>query len=577
MSKTIEFDGKQHVFPDDFSDADISAALASVPAPSSMAADVAKSGGIGLAKGAIGLAGLPGDIRELTAQGIAAGANKLFGNRPTLSSLITGETKDAVSPETISRYIRHIPLLNGPTSGQMQSAIEQYAGKFYEPQTTTGRFAQTAGEFAPAVFGGPGSIGARLATRVAAPAAAATGVGELGGGPIAQTAAALATPAGLAGARRLVTPLPMAAARAPAVQALEGEGVRLSAGQRSGSRPLQYFEQALGDLPGSGRGAATVSERSAEQFTAAALRRAGENTPRATPEVVDRAFTRIGNRFDELAQRNTLHVDQRFGTDIQDAIRDYHGIVSPPNRAPVIQDFMAEIGTGLQRHNGTLPGDTFQSLTSRIERAARAAKGSPEVADTLRDMRAALNDAMERSISRSGNMADLGAWREVRNQYRNMLVIERAATGAGENAALGLISPSQLRNATVGQNRRAYARGNGDFAELARSGEAVMKPLPQSGTAPRSYAQHLPVAIGAAIGGTFAGVPGAALGGAAAITGPPIVGRLLMSRPVQGYLGNQLLQRQPRTARERAIQAVILARQGGILRLPDPEASSPNR
>src|SRR5438270_771317 len=82
--------------------------------------------------------------------------------------------------------------------------------------------------------------------------------------------------------------------------------------------------------------------------------------------------------------------------------------------------------------------------------------------------------------------ADAAAWNEARGQWRNWKAIERASTGAGSATAEGYLSPSQLRTAVVGQGRGAYARGEGDLAELARAGEAVLRPLPQSGTAPRA-------------------------------------------------------------------------------------------
>lgn len=464
------------------------------------------------------------------------------------------------------------PIIGSPGMSQAPTYSERYnenlpritsGGNEFEQQhpiaSTLGQVATGVGALAPVgatvlgarALGLGGTTAMGMAARGAASGAALGGAdtaargGDIGTGAAIGGLVGAAVPVAGRAIGAAISPFTMPAARQGAVNALENEGVQLTAGQRTGSRPLQWFEQSLGDLPGSGRGAANVAERQAEQFTAATLSRAGENANRATPDVIDRAFTRIGNQFDALAGRNTMHPDAQFGHDIQAALADYHGLVSPPNRAPVIQDFLSEMGTAIQRNGGNLPGDTFQSLTSRIERAARAARSAPEVADTLRDLRAALNDAMERSLVRSGNRADLGAWREVRNQYRNMLVIEKAATGAGENAALGLISPSQLRNATVNQNRRAYARGNGDFAELARSGEAVMKQLPQSGTAPRSYAQHLPGMIGATVGGIAGGIPGAALGGMAAIAGPPLLGRALMSRPMQAYLSNQLAAQLP--------------------------------
>jgi hypothetical protein len=326
---------------------------------------------------------------------------------------------------------------------------------------------------------------------------------------------------------------------------------------------LQWFEQSLGDIPGAGRRAATAAEATGEGFTRAILRRAGENAPRATPEVIDNAFTRIGDDFDRLAARNTMRPDTRFGRDMRASIDEYRGLVSPPNRAPVIDNFEAEIGTALARNRGAIPGDTYQSLRSRLERAARAAKAQPEVADTLRDMRLALDAAMERSMQRTGSR-DLGAWQQARRQYRNMLVIEKAATGAGENAAMGVISPPQLRQATVAMGRRAYARGRGDFADLARAGEAVLRQLPQSGTAPRAYVQGLPAAGGAALGAMFGGPVGAAAGALGAMAAPPLAGRLLMSRPVQAYLGNQALP----GPLNLALQAQRAAAFGGASTLP---------
>jgi hypothetical protein len=124
---------------------------------------------------------------------------------------------------------------------------------------------------------------------------------------------------------------------------------------------------------------------------------------------------------------------------------------------------------------------------------------------------------MERSIA-THNPADAGAWREARNEYRNLLVLEKASTAAGSNAAEGIISPSSLRNATINtQGRRNYARGNGDFADLARAGEAIMKPLPNSGTAPRQYMQHLITALGSGAGGMVASIPGMVAGAAAPV------------------------------------------------------------
>ncbi|XNY05204.1 hypothetical protein ACMFL9_12035 (plasmid) [Sinorhizobium meliloti] len=337
--------------------------------------------------------------------------------------------------------------------------------------------------------------------------------------------------------RRAITPLSTSPERQALVDTLRREGVETTAGQSTGSRGLRYAEGEIG-----GQAAEDMIERQGEQFTAAALRRAGINANRATPEVIDDAFTRIGAQFDDLAARNTIIPDRQLQNDIVDSWREYMSLTPPNARVPVVGETVHDI-VDTVRNTGRLDGAAYQSARSRLDRAARNTK-DPELANALRGLRSSLDDAMERSIAQA-NPNDLGAWREARNQYRNMLVIEQAATGAGEGAAQGLISPSQLRSATVTkQGRRNYARGRGDFAELARAGEGVMKALPQSGTAPRIRAQNIGAGVtsilGAGGGASVAGPAGAVAGAAAGAAIPMIVGRMMMSPAGQAYLRNTL-------------------------------------
>lgn len=350
-----------------------------------------------------------------------------------------------------------------------------------------------------------------------------------------------AAPLAISGAtnaiRRAVTPLPVSAERQAAADVLRNEGVDLSAGQLSGSKGLRYAESEIG-----GRAAENLSDRQSEQFTRAALSRAGETADRATPEVIDHAFNRIGQRFDALAARNQIVPDQQLAGDLQNVVSEYSSIVPESLRSPVVNNVANDIVDAMRR--GPIDGEAYQSLRSQLDRAARQSRANPQLSDALRGMRNSLDDAMQRSIAAT-NPRDLGAWQQARRQYRNMLVIEKAASGAGENAALGLISPSQLRNATVQQGRRAYARGQGDFADLARAGEALMKPMPQSGTAPRLRAQNLgaflPAILGGSAGAGVGGPVGAAAGIAAGAAIPRLFGSLMMSPVGQRYLQNQVM------------------------------------
>jgi hypothetical protein len=350
-------------------------------------------------------------------------------------------------------------------------------------------------------------------------------VGAIGGGIVGGAA-----PLAISGAgnmvRRAVSPVGISGERQAAAQTLAREGVETTAGQRTGSSRLRYMESEIG-----GAKAENIVERQSEQFTAAALRRAGIDANRATPDVIDGAFTQISNQFERLGSRNTLVPDQQMLGDIQSVVNDYRAIAAQP--IPAVDNFVSAISSMLKQTG--IPGKTYQSLRSQIDRYAR--KAPPEAASALRGLKDALDDTMERGLAASGS-PDLGEWRAVRGAYRNMLALEQAATGAGENAAAGLISPSALRNAVVSkQGRRNYARGKGDFDELARAGEMLMKALPNSGTAGRLRAQNLSAGILAGGGALAGGLPGMIAG----MVAPRVAGAALMSRPVQHYLSNNTM------------------------------------
>jgi hypothetical protein len=176
-------------------------------------------------------------------------------------------------------------------------------------------------------------------------------------------------------------------------------------------------------------------------------------------------------------------------------------------------------------------------MRSRLSRQANGLRNSdPTLSDALRDMRNALDSAMERSIPAGSPDAQL--WRQSRREYGAQKTIEKTASRAGEATAEGQLVPANLRNTVSAENRGAYARGEGDFSELARAGAGVMAPLPNSGTAQRNALTNLlmlPVSATA--------------------------GRVLTSRPAQAYLGNQALAQQLRQLPPSS-QAVVLALMG---------------
>lgn len=481
--------------------------------PSGQGEDILKSGISGLASGATKLAGLVPDLASM-----AKGAANKYLFDPVLNATFGPPSK----PLTPENQPPDINALAG--SASIQKGVESLTGNFYKPQTTAGKYAHSVGEALPgsalvpggAAFRALSGVGAGLGSEAAGQAVEGTSYEPYA--PYARVGGALA--GGLAPnvLGHAITPLPASVARQRNVDVLADEGVTsLTAGQRTGNKRLQYLESASSSAPMAGGGAERIQEAGQRQFTEAALRRAGTASDEATPEVLAANNQRLGNQFRDLSARNTLIPDNQFVNDIVDAARNYRRVPDSQQRA-MVQGYIDDIIEHVNQ--GSMPGTQYQEMRSRLSRQANSLRQSdPTLSEALRDMRIALDNAMGRSISPE----DQQAWQAARREYGAQKLIEKTASRAGEATQEGQLVPANLRNA-IPKAGGGFARGEGDFSDLARAGAGVMSPLPNSGTAQRANAFDL-------LNQMTLGVV------------PAVTGRTLMSRPVQSYLGNQLLSR----------------------------------
>lgn len=488
-----------------------------------VAADVGKSAGIGLVQGGIGLATMPGNLEALGRAGINAAAD-LVGARPPVAS---------------DTYL--------PTYTDWKGRVEDRTGRFYEPKTTLGEYARTAGEFAPLALGGPAGL-ANRAARVALPAGVSETAGQMTEGtalePWARMGGALLGGRLQNTAARAVTPAPANPARANAVQTLENEGVTaLTAGQRTGNERLRWVEDATSLVPGGGGRATAMQQRANEQFTAATLRRAGVQAARATPDVIDTAFQNIGREYQNFAGATNIAGRQNFANRFRAVASDYIANTSNAMRIDRVADFANELGNRLGNAAG-ITGRQYNTYRSELARFQREQRSNPQASNAIGRMIAELDMAMLRSAPLAQRQGIRDALQDRNRRYRNLLAIEDASGAAGEAAASGLITPNALKNAIRKNDKKGYTRNRNDMAPLARAGVDAITPLRSSGTAERSFAQGVvgaPAVIGSGIGGVLsAGDPMMMLAGAIA---PPIIkaatARGLMSGPAQRYFGNQ--------------------------------------
>lgn len=130
--------------------------------------DIARSAGIGLASGTVRIAGMPAEL----ATGFGLLPKNLLANGWLTWSGLEPLADDA--PEALDDF----------KPGAIQQRVEERTGRFYQPKTTAGRYAETVGEFAPLIVGG-GAVGVArglgAVARGAGAAAVQAPLRELGG------------------------------------------------------------------------------------------------------------------------------------------------------------------------------------------------------------------------------------------------------------------------------------------------------------------------------------------------------------------------------------------------------------
>jgi len=540
------------------------------PAGPSTVEDVAKSGASGIARGAMDLVGLPGTLADAMNAGgqfaLRKGYELFTGNAPSPEGGVFERMAAGPTPEVTEALGGLQNPLSGAKFRGVASDLTDGATE-YKPQTTAGEYAGTVGEFLP----GAATMGlnpANLFRFGLLPGMASEGAGQLTEGtpyePYARIGGALLAPAAVPLAQRAITPFNIDPARAAAAKTLRAEGVNPTAGQITGSKGLKYAESELG-----GGRAAQMMQDQAEAFTSAAMRRAG-GSGRATSDNLTSLRSRLSQGFDDISARNTVRADPPLVADMNRTIQEY-GRVLPTEQRQIVSNVGQDIVDRFRAGGGVMSGKDYQMYRSRLSKRAKNARSSDnELADAWRGMRDALDDAMTRSVRPD----DAAEWAELRRSWGNSKVLEKAAVGGGEDSAMGLISPAKLRQAAAQGNQGGYARGQGDFAELSKAGQALLTPLPQSGTAPRTAARNmgasLPAVLGAGVG-SAGGAQGAMVGALVGAAAPYAAGRTLMSRPVQSYLANELLSAQ-RVAdpRHAAIVAALLGQMA-------PQLTGPGR
>lgn len=430
-------------------------------------------------------------------------------------------------------------LASLPDTRDMLSAVPVIGPESqYVAPGVAGQYASTMGE----MMGGAGAMGKDVLTNMfrfgAIPGAVSETAGQLTQNsafePYARTGAALA--AGVLAAPK-ITGVGSRIDRTQPEQAdqargLMAEGVTPTVGQITDNRLLMALE-----------GVQSPTGRQLDDLTAAVMRTAGSDAPKATTGALRIAQNKITDGMNDILSGLDVPMSaygNRVGAVTDDFFSATRREVLPP-RLNNIADGLLDAAT--QPGGGSLSATQLRQWRTALGRLTTSAdEGTRDAAHALREV---IDDATEATLSVAGRTDDIAALADLRNQYRNFIAIADVATRGNRDAARGLINPERLHTAlTRVHTRQGVATGRtNDLGKISENARAIMTSLPTtSAGGVRDIVQPMlplgTVGAGYAIGREAAGLPGAIVGALAGSTAVPGVQALMRSGGVQGLLGN---------------------------------------
>ena len=397
------------------------------------------------------------------------------------------------------------------------------------------------------VLGTAGKVGAIGAEGAAYGAANAYSEGtDIGKGAAMGAGGSLLGAGAGAAVSKAVTPIVsrLSGKEQQAVRNLERQGIKLSAGQRTGSERLKIYETeaapALKD---------NVFSDQVDQLTTAATRKAGPNPASSIDEgwmAQQDAYFKQG--YDAVRASSGMTVDRQLKSELRAITNQYKNTQLPSTERRIISSLASEI-----TRKNRISGEQYITYLSELKKRANLYRNQPFAQDATRTM----IDAVEAAADRQMPAALVQQKRQLDRQYAAFKNLTRAgATGEKKLAAEGRISPADLQRVVRGAiGPEAYSRGRGPLTRLSKDANMVMGLPGNTQSAARMDANAALRLLGATGLGTGAyflsenaagpnafSVPGSVLtGAAAALVAKPLLNRALMSKGGQAYLGNQAM------------------------------------
>lgn len=270
-------------------------------------------------------------------------------------------------------------------------------------------------------------------------------------------------------------------------------GMRVTPGQATGSKVLQQFEAKLESQPASSGRFFDIKNNNQRTLNRSVANALGEDADELSSAVLDRAYRRMGDVFDSVADDVPRPVNpDQFLRRLSQIEADNEGMLDKS----LIDNSLVRRYFDLAA-SGQPTGAQLNNLQSQLGKAANSLRmKDPAQAQALREVQHLVLD----DIGRGLQPADEAAFRAARQQYRTWAtVIDKPNI---LNPSTGNVSGANLANALQRTDRTGFAlgRNDSDMYDAARFAQAFKPLVGDSGTATRSPLNFLEAAASVPVG-----------------------------------------------------------------------------
>ena len=273
------------------------------------------------------------------------------------------------------------------------------------------------------------------------------------------------------------------------------EGVPITTGQATGSKPLQLLEASTQRSPYAASVAQKFFNEQQNAFNRSATRRTGTEVTNLPAEFLNDTERGLGSKIEELVAGRTVDPSKEFWKAGHELVNELHPLRSSPAHA----DAAKVAQTALDLASTKFPSTT-ELLQTRSELRIAASQAYKADSPILGKAYQRLIDAIDESIGKTVSSENMSAWQKVRQQYASLQNISDVMAKANVESATGNIKPTALWSAVERGMPGGVSRDRAALAPVARIGQQLREPTILTDRSLASYLNPMGIAEGPVFG-----------------------------------------------------------------------------